>query len=119
VARLRGIVLLLIVSGCAMGPPAPVHPAGNAPELVVLMVNMKDFGLEWEFFDRHSDSLAAGIVRAEGASWCAKIPVPPEAETARLFNGLEDWVINTSSQPFWTLRLSSGHGFARESQAPC
>ncbi len=53
-ARLPGIVLLLLASGCSMGPPTPVHLAGEASTLVVLMVNMKDLGLEWEFFDRHS-----------------------------------------------------------------
>jgi hypothetical protein len=119
VARLPGIVLLLLASGCSMGPPTPVHLAGEASTLVVLMVNMKDLGLEWEFFDRHSDSLAAGIVRAEDASWCARIPVPPGAETARLFNGLEDLVIDAGKQPFWTLRLASGHSFVADSRPPC
>jgi hypothetical protein len=118
-ARLRGIALLLFANACSMGPPAAVQPAGDASELVVRLVNMADLGLEWEFFDRHSDSLTAGMVRAENASWCAKIPVPAGAESVRLFNGLEDLLINVRSEPFWTLRLASRYGFAPDSRAPC
>ena len=114
----HGIVLALILSACSMGPPAAVRP-GEPSELVVRMVNMEGFGMEWEFFDRRSDSLAAGMVRADNESWCARIPVPTGAETARLFNGLEDQVINPNREPFWTLRLASGHGFVPDSRAPC
>ena len=97
----------------------PLHPITPPSQLVVLMVDMTSLALEWEFFDSQSDSIAAGTITARGPSWCAKIPIPAGAQTARLFNGLEDLALIPSRQPYWTLRLRETSEFAQDAVAPC
>jgi hypothetical protein len=83
------------------------------------MVDMTNLALEWEFFDSHSDSIGAGTVTARGASWCAKVPVPTGAETARLFNGIEDLALSPASHPYWTLYMREANEFVPEAKPPC
>jgi len=106
-------------SACATGGakvvPAPTRP----PDVVVLIRDMTGLVLEWQFFDVRSDSLAAGIVTAKGASWCAKIPIPATAESARLFNGAEDLAFDPLRQPYWTLELRNTGAFVQNRAPPC
>jgi len=83
------------------------------------MLNMTNLAMEWEFFDSQSDSMSAGIITARSASWCAEIPIPAAAKTARLFNGLEDQALTPSRQPYWTLRLTEAREFVPDAAAPC
>jgi hypothetical protein len=120
--RWGGLVAWVLTSACASGGSGPhtsLAPAGRPRELVVLMENMTDLALEWEFFDSLSDSIAAGIVTAKTASWCEKIPVPPAAQTARLFNGLQDVGLNPTQRPYWTLKLAGVGAFVPEQKPPC
>ncbi len=116
-----GVILLLVTSACShrTTTPATPHPLARPSQLVVLMLNMTNLALEWEFFDAGSDSIGAGTITARNASWCAKIPIPAAAETARLFNGLEDVALSPTSQPYWTLRMRKTNQFQPAAAAPC
>jgi hypothetical protein len=114
-----GVVALILVGACTGGRGhVPDEPA-PAPQLIVLMQNMNDLALEWEFFDSVSDSIAAGMVKATTASWCAKIPIPANAETARLFNGLQDLAFRPAKQPYWTLEVTGRGAFLEDAKPPC
>ena len=83
-----GLMILLVTSACrtrGTTPTTPLHPVTGSSHLVVLMLNMTNLALEWQFFNAQSDSIDAGTITAGSASWCAKIPIPAAAETARLF----------------------------------
>jgi hypothetical protein len=114
-----GVLALILAGACTGGPgQVPDQPA-PAPQLVVLMQNMNDLALEWEFFDSLSDSISAGLIRATTASSCAKIPIPANAETARLFNGLEDVAFKPATRPYWTVKLAGTVALVEDSKPPC
>jgi len=113
-------LFLLAAGACShQAAPTALQPATGPSQLVVRMVDMTNLALEWEFFDSHSDSIGAGTITARGASWCAKVAVPTGAETARLFNGLEDLALSPASHPYWTLYMRQGNEFVPEVKPPC
>jgi hypothetical protein len=117
-----GLIVLLVTSACSRNgttPATPIHPVTPASQLVVLMLNMTNLAVEWQFFNAQSDSIGAGTITAGSASWCAKIPIPAAAETARLFNGLDDWAFSPTSQPYWTIHLTNANAFVQDAKAPC
>lgn len=125
--RLRGILTafvsglaFVVASACASGGATESVRARTPPsEVIVLMRGMTGLVLEWQFFNAHADSIAAGIDTAKSPSWCAKIPVPAAAESARLFNGVEDLALDPSKQPYWTLDLANTGAFVQKGAAPC
>src|ERR1700686_4814670 len=117
-----GLILLLVTSACSKSsttPTTPLHPVTPPSQLVVLMLNKTNLALEWQFFNSLSDSIGAGTITARSASWCAKIPIPAAAETARLFNGFDDWAFSPTSQPYWTMHLTSTNALVQDAAAPC
>src|SRR6266566_5522517 len=112
-----GLMVLLGTSACGTSGTAPttrLHPATRSSQLVVLMLNMTNLAVDWQFFNAQSDSIGAGTIRAGSASWCAKIPVPAAAETGRLFDGLHDLAFRPSRHRYWTIRLRETNAFVQD-----
>ena len=114
-------MVLLVTSACSTSgtTPTPLRPVTQSSQLVVLMLNMTNLAVDWQFFNAQSDSIGAGTIRAGSASWCAKIPIPAAAETGRLFDGLHDLAFSPNSQPYWTIRLRETNAFVQDAVAPC
>jgi len=115
-------MVLLVTSACRTSgttPTAALRPVTQSSQLVVLMLNMTNLAVDWQFFNAQSDSIGAGTITAGSATWCAKIPIPAAAETARLFDGLHDLAFNPTRQPYWTIRLRETNAFVQDTEAPC
>ncbi len=117
-----GLIVLLVTTACSTSgttSTTPLHPVTQSSQLVVLMLNMTNLAVDWQFFNAQSDSIGAGTITAGSASWCAKIPIPAAAETGRLFDGLHDLAFSPTSQPYWTIRLRETNAFVQDAVAPC
>ena len=80
-----GLMILLVTSACrtrGTTPTTPLHPVTGSSHLVVLMLNMTNLALEWQFFNAQSDSIDAGTITAGSASWRRRWRRGPSAAAA-------------------------------------